>query len=194
MRHIRAAPSTTTAGPVLDFDTFFRTEYQRLFETLYLVVRNRAEAEDLAQESMARTYERWDKVRDPVGYVYRTAFNLHRSWLRRLAVAAKKLREPLQEDDPDAVERRLDVLKALSELPQTQQVALVLVDWCGHDRRGGRTGPRHTACIGPRPGAPRQGGAPATLGRRRWLTSAISSARRSVGSRPRRMRWNVRSA
>jgi RNA polymerase sigma factor (sigma-70 family) len=131
MRHIRAAPSTTTAGPVLDFDTFFRTEYQRLFETLYLVVRNRAEAEDLAQESMARTYERWDKVRDPVGYVYRTAFNLHRSWLRRLAVAAKKLREPLQEDDPDAVERRLDVLQALSELPQTQQVALVLVDWVG---------------------------------------------------------------
>ena len=118
-------------GPVLDFDTFFRTEYQRLFETLYLVVRNRAEAEDLAQESMARTYERWDKVRDPVGYVYRTAFNLHRSWLRRLAVAAQKLREPPQEHEPDAIERRLDVLQAMSELPHTQRVALVLVDWVG---------------------------------------------------------------
>ena len=118
-------------GPVLDFDTFFRTEYQRLFESLYLVAQNRAEAEDLAQESMARTYERWDKVRDPVGYVYRTAFNLHRSWLRRLAVATRKLRQPLQEDDPDAVERRLDLLQALSELPQTQRAALVLVDWIG---------------------------------------------------------------
>ena len=55
MRRIRAAPSITP-GPVLDFDTFFRTEYQRLFETMYLVARNRAEAEDLAQESMARVY------------------------------------------------------------------------------------------------------------------------------------------
>lgn len=130
MRHIRAAPSTTP-GPVLDFDTFFRTEYQRLFQTLYLLARNRAEAEDLAQESMARTYERWDKVRDPVGYVYRTAFNLHTSWLRRLAVAAGKMREPPEGDDPDAVERRLDVLQALAELPRTQRVALVLVDLVG---------------------------------------------------------------
>jgi RNA polymerase sigma factor (sigma-70 family) len=118
-------------GPVLDFDTFFRTEYQRLFETMYLLTRNRAMAEDLAQESMARTYERWDKVRDPAGYVYRTAFNLHTSWLRRLAVATQKLREPPEVDDPDAVVRRLDVLQALSELPYTQRVAVVLVDWVG---------------------------------------------------------------
>jgi DNA-directed RNA polymerase specialized sigma24 family protein len=107
MRRIRAAPSITP-GPVLDFDTFFRTEYQRLFETLYLVARNRAEAEDLAQESMARVYERWDRIRDPVGYAYRTAFNLHTSWVRRL-----------------------DVLQALSELPETQRAALVLVEWAG---------------------------------------------------------------
>jgi RNA polymerase sigma-70 factor, ECF subfamily len=130
MRRIRAAPSVTP-GPVLDFDTFFRTEYQRLFETLYLVARNRAEAEDLAQESMARVYERWDRIRDPVGYAYRTAFNLHTSWVRRLAVAARKLREQPGADDPDAVERRLDVLQALSELPETQRAALVLVEWAG---------------------------------------------------------------
>jgi RNA polymerase sigma-70 factor, ECF subfamily len=51
--------------------------------------------------------------------------------VRRLAVAARKLREQPGADDPDAVERRLDVLQALSELPETQRAALVLVEWAG---------------------------------------------------------------
>jgi DNA-directed RNA polymerase specialized sigma24 family protein len=49
----------TRPKPVLDFDTFFHTEYQRLFQTMYLLVGDRAQAEDIAQEAMARTCERW---------------------------------------------------------------------------------------------------------------------------------------
>ena len=87
MRRVRPASSTAAAGPVPDFDTFFAVEYRRLFEVLYLLTRDRAEAEDLAQEAMARAYERWSRIRDPTRYVYRTAFNLHRTLRRRLAVA-----------------------------------------------------------------------------------------------------------
>jgi RNA polymerase sigma-70 factor, ECF subfamily len=131
MRHLRPA-SSTGAEPALDFDTFFGTEYRRLFEVLYLLTRDRAEAEDLAQEAMARTFERWRGVRDPVRYVYRTAFNLHRTLRRRLAVAVRKRGELLPlADDADAVERRLDVLRALAALPATQRAAVVLVDWAG---------------------------------------------------------------
>jgi DNA-directed RNA polymerase specialized sigma24 family protein len=89
MRHVRPASSTGAAESVLDFDTFFATEYQRLFEVLYLLTRDRAEAEDLAQEAMARVYERWSGIRDPSRYVYRTAFNLHRTLRRRLAVVVR---------------------------------------------------------------------------------------------------------
>jgi RNA polymerase sigma-70 factor, ECF subfamily len=117
---------------VLDFDTFFATEYQRLFEVLYLLTRDRAEAEDLAQEAMARAYERWSGIRDPTRYVYRTAFNLHRTLRRRLAVAVRKRAELLPAaEQPDAVERRLDALAALALLPATQRAAVVLVDWAG---------------------------------------------------------------
>jgi RNA polymerase sigma factor (sigma-70 family) len=129
MRHIRPA-QLARPKPVLDYDTFFHTEYQRLFHTMYLLVRDRAQAEDIAQEAMARTYERWRGIRDPAGYAYRTAFNLRRSWLRRLAMAAAKRPEPASaRDEVEAAERRVDVLRALAELPRTQREALVLVAW-----------------------------------------------------------------
>jgi RNA polymerase sigma factor (sigma-70 family) len=132
MGHVRPASSTAAAGPVPDFDTFFAIEYRRLFEVLYLLTRDRAEAEDLAQEAMARAYERWSGIRDPTRYVYRTAFNLHRTLRRRLAVAVRKRAELLPAaDHPDAVERRLDALAALALLPTTQRAAVVLVDWAG---------------------------------------------------------------
>lgn len=131
MRHIRPTP-LARSGPVLDFDTFFQTEYQRLFQTMYLLVRNRTQAEDIAQEAMARTYERWDGIRDPAGYVYRTAFNLRRGWLRRLALAtAKRPEQASARDELEAAEHRVDALRALAKLPRTQRQALVLVEWVG---------------------------------------------------------------
>ena len=132
MGHVRPASSTAAAGPVPDFDTFFAIEYRRLFEVLYLLARDRAEAEDLAQEAMARAFERWSGIRDPVRYVYRTAFNLNRTVRRRLAVAVRKRGELLPPAaDVDAVDRRLDALDALASLPATQRAAVVLVDWAG---------------------------------------------------------------
>jgi RNA polymerase sigma-70 factor, ECF subfamily len=132
MRHVRPASSTGAAESVLDFDTFFATEYQRLFEVMYLLTRDRAEAEDLAQEAMARAYERWSGIRDPNRYVYRTAFNLHRTLRRRLAVAVRKRGQLLPAaGDADAVERRLDALATLALLPATQRTTVVLVDWAG---------------------------------------------------------------
>jgi RNA polymerase sigma-70 factor, ECF subfamily len=132
MRHVRPASSTGAAESVLDFDTFLATEYQRLFEVMYLLTRDRAEAEDLAQEAMARAYEHWSGIRDPSRYVYRTAFNLHRTLRRRLAVAVRKRDQLLAAaGDADAVERRLDALATLALLPATQRAAVVLVDWAG---------------------------------------------------------------
>jgi RNA polymerase sigma-70 factor (ECF subfamily) len=130
MRHI-AAPSTTSE-PTLDFETFFKAEYQRLLEALYLVVRNQTEAEDIAQEAMVRVYERWGAVREPVRYAYRTAFNLHRSLHRRVLTARKLLvMAPTPIGEEDAVDQRLDVLRALGSLPGGQCEALVLVDLVG---------------------------------------------------------------
>lgn len=120
----------------LGFEAFFESEYERLLRTMYVLCRNRAEAEDLAQESMARALEHWETVKaaaSPSAYVYRVAFNLHRSALRRAALAVRhRQADPAPRDDPGSVaETRHDVLRALRSLPRTQREALLLVEWLG---------------------------------------------------------------
>lgn len=120
----------------LDFRSFFEAEYERLLKTMVIVTGSRTEAEDIAQEAMARAFERWDSVSSaasPAGYVFATAFNLHRSGLRRAARGLRlRLREPSAASDPETASvMRVDVLAALRELPRTQLEAVLLVEWLG---------------------------------------------------------------
>jgi RNA polymerase sigma factor (sigma-70 family) len=117
------------------FSAFFSLGFERLVRACLLLTGSAAEGEELAQEAMARVYERWDRVSvmdDPEGYLYRTALNLHRNALKRLVVAARRqaLREP--PDDADLTDRRLDLRRAIRSLPRAQREALVLVEWLGY--------------------------------------------------------------
>lgn len=120
-----------------DFEDFFGAEYARLGRALYLVTGDPAEAEDVAQEAMVRVYERWDRVRradSPTAYLYRTALNLYRSRLRRLAVRARRAlpgAERHAEDPAVAAEAADQIGRALAALPAGQREAVVLVEWLG---------------------------------------------------------------
>ncbi len=115
------------------FEAFYQAEYPMLVRTLYLLTGSRAEAEDLAQEALARAFERWSRVRamdSPGGYVCRTALNLNRKRLRGLGVRARKpIRGGMERDAIEAVEDRTDVARALAALPIGQREALVLTAW-----------------------------------------------------------------
>src|SRR5438105_8270584 len=70
----------------------------------------------------------------PVGYVYRTAVNLHRNRMRRMVRELR--RRPRIEPAPDpasAAEVRDEVRRALAALPLGQRTAIVLVCWFGMD-------------------------------------------------------------
>jgi RNA polymerase sigma factor (sigma-70 family) len=119
-----------------EFETFFRSEYTRLVRALYLLTGSRSDAEDVAQEAMARVYERWGRVgrmERPAGYLYRVALHLDRRRRYRLALQARKLRpDPSEAPDPSAVaEAKSDVLRALLALPRDQREVLVLIGWLG---------------------------------------------------------------
>jgi RNA polymerase sigma-70 factor (ECF subfamily) len=122
------------AGAAVSFEAFFDERYEPLLRALYLIARDRHEAEDLAQEAFVRVYERWDRVRrtdNPGGYLYRTALNAHRSRLRRLVTAAKRT---ISREDPDLIaasDDRDEIRRLLAELPDGQRQALVLVEWVG---------------------------------------------------------------
>jgi RNA polymerase sigma-70 factor, ECF subfamily len=68
----------------------------------------------------------------PAGYVYKTALNLHRNRLRRLAAELRHRERPVPSGDPAAaVETRDGIRRALMALPLPQREALVLVEWLG---------------------------------------------------------------
>lgn len=114
------------------FEGFFRQHHVRLYGTLCLVTGDRGEAEELVQEAFLRVWERWRRVSahpDPLGYLYRTAFNLERDRGRRLRRAARRrVGTSGSADAFDRVDERADVLEALRKLSPRQRAAVVLID------------------------------------------------------------------
>src|SRR5438132_12475512 len=106
-------------GPAgVDFDAFFLQHHLGLFRALWLVTRNRHEAEEVMQDAFVRVWSKWSRVGalpDPAGYLYRTAMNVFRSRLRRAKVAVRKAARTLPPDDLlAAVEDRDAVVRALA--------------------------------------------------------------------------------
>jgi RNA polymerase sigma-70 factor, ECF subfamily len=119
----------------LAFEGFFHDEHENLFAALWLVTRNRHEAEEIMQDAFLRVWERWDRVSrldDPVGYLYRTGMNVFRSRARRAAVAVRKTLHQLPSDDElAAVEEREALVRALAPLTRRQRAAVVLTNVLG---------------------------------------------------------------
>ena len=116
------------------FESFFREHYASLVRSLVVVSGGKAEAKTWHRK---RSLERWGRVSEmesPVGYVYRTAFNLNRNRLRRLARSLRRRTHPEPENDPASeVETRNEIRRVLASLPASQREALVLVEWLGLD-------------------------------------------------------------
>jgi RNA polymerase sigma-70 factor (sigma-E family) len=93
---------------------------------------NRADAEDLLQAALAKTYRAWDRIADPAaldGYVRRAMVNTHISWWRR-----RRLEEYPTDEIPDvpigdhAADADLHevVVRALNRLPSRMRAAVML--------------------------------------------------------------------
>lgn len=118
------------------FEAFFKRLNGDLFAALWLITRNRHEAEELAQDAFLRLWERWERVAamdDPEGYLYRTAMNAFRSRARRASLALRHIARPRPVDDAFAgVERREMLVQALASLTPRERAAVVLTDVLGY--------------------------------------------------------------
>jgi RNA polymerase sigma-70 factor, ECF subfamily len=126
-----ASPSASPAS----FDEFFAAESQTLYRRMRLVTRNHHEAEEVVQDAFLSLYERWDRVgglADPVGYLYRTAFNAWKKRSRRAARAIKNaVSPPIASDAFTAVDAATVVGEALGHLTPRQRAAIVLTGLMG---------------------------------------------------------------
>ncbi|MEU4823349.1 SigE family RNA polymerase sigma factor [Actinomadura citrea] len=93
---------------------------------------DRAEAEDLLQAALAKTYLAWDRIEDRSaldGYVRRAMVNTQISWWRRRKLdvyPTDQLPERPVEDHTDRSEMRDALGRALSRLPERQRLAVML--------------------------------------------------------------------
>jgi RNA polymerase sigma-70 factor (sigma-E family) len=113
------------------FSDYVAARSPALLRTAYLLTGNRADAEDLLQTTLAKTYLAWDRIRDREaldGYVRRTMVNTQTSFWRR------KRPESLYDTPPDLPGRDAhadsdlhDALwGALAKLGRKQRAVLVL--------------------------------------------------------------------
>jgi RNA polymerase sigma-70 factor (sigma-E family) len=105
-----------------------------LYRTAYLMLGDAAEAEDLVQTALAKTYASWRKVRSidaAPGYARTTLVNTAASWFRKKGWRNERPTEVLPEAastshlESDHSDRRT-VINALGTLPPRQRAVVVL--------------------------------------------------------------------
>jgi RNA polymerase sigma-70 factor (sigma-E family) len=112
------------------FEQLCRDEYAALVRAAYLITGDREESLDLAQEALARAYERWRSVSQldrPGAWVHRVVVNLAISWQRRQKVRLTKRHAAF--DRPQAPGSELldvDLFDALRGLSPSQRAVVVL--------------------------------------------------------------------
>jgi RNA polymerase sigma-70 factor (sigma-E family) len=114
-----------------DFRGFFAQHYERLCRLGFLLTGDPAQAEELAQDALVRTWRRWrlvGKPDNPETYARKVLVNRHRSLLRRTLVETRhRYRDRPNEGASD--EHREDAIvlwAATRRLPLRQQAVLVL--------------------------------------------------------------------
>ncbi len=135
-----------TAAAAAGFDSLYTRQHERLVTALVLAGSDQGTAEDLAHEAFVRVLVAWRRVRDPDGYLYRTAFRLRRRATRRTALGARIAvgLGPRPVALEEVVLRQAAVDHLLARLPLRQRECVVLVFYlgCSTDEAASRLGIR----------------------------------------------------
>ena len=108
------------------FERSFEGLYRLAYRVAFRILGDRPEAEDVAQETLARAVLRWSKLEArPEGWVSRVASNLAVDRYRRRARGRRALSGPIGVVD-DRMGERADLVAALRSLPRRQREVVVL--------------------------------------------------------------------
>lgn len=114
------------------FEEVFSDLYRLAYRVSFRVLGDRGDAEDVAQEALARTHVRWARLCDrPEGWIVRVATNLAIDRLRRRSRTTEPLSEPVVLVETHLSER-IDLARALRRLSRRQREVVVLrylADW-----------------------------------------------------------------
>ncbi|WP_370324563.1 sigma-70 family RNA polymerase sigma factor [Euzebya sp.] len=120
---------TTDAPAWPDPATFCADVRGQLVGALVLLGHDWRVAEELAQEALVRTWQRWATIDHPRAFALRCATNLSRSWLRRRLAERRAYRlvsaDASTTSDPPDTASAVAVRRAVAALPARQREAVV---------------------------------------------------------------------
>ena len=123
-------------GDGVRFEEAFPDLYRLAYRVSFRVLGDRGDAEDVAQEALARAHLRWARLRErPEGWIVTVATNLSIDRHRRRRRVSSLGSEPLALVDVHQSER-IDLARALRRLPRRQREVVVLrylADWSEKD-------------------------------------------------------------
>ena len=121
-------PSVTSITIDLVFEEAFEDLYTRAYGVAYQLLGRRSEAEDVAQETLARAFVRWRKIRSYAeAWVVRVSGNLAiDTWRRLRRVDTDAATERRGAIAPGPNELRIDLHRALDTLSRRQREVIVL--------------------------------------------------------------------
>jgi RNA polymerase sigma-70 factor (sigma-E family) len=126
------APSVAAGVSELEFRDYVQTRRSALLRTAYLLTRNEADAEDLVQSALAKTYLAAGRIEDRCaldGYVRRAIVNTHISWWRRRRVVelpTDELPDAAVADHSVSSDLQTTLRSAVDRLPGRMRAAIML--------------------------------------------------------------------
>jgi DNA-directed RNA polymerase specialized sigma24 family protein len=120
---VKAGDESQDAG----FVGLFQVEYPPLVRSIYLIVHDREQARDIAQEAFVQLFPRWRRVSHydrPDAWVRRVAIRIAVRAIRREGLRRRLEHGVDVTPPPGPVD--LDVLRAVAKLPGAQRAAVVL--------------------------------------------------------------------
>jgi RNA polymerase sigma-70 factor, ECF subfamily len=123
------AGETMRGEAASELEALFRDSAPRLWRAIYGFVGGRRDvAEDAVAETFARAIEHFAEIRDPLPWMYRTAFRIASRELKRERRQLPIVPDPAPGLDPGEIQ---DVIRALATLSRNQRAAVLL-----HDEEG----------------------------------------------------------
>lgn len=126
------APDVPAGVSEPEFRDYVRNRRQALLRTAYLLTRNEADAEDLVQSALAKTYLAVGRIEDRGaldGYVRRAIVNTHISWWRRRRVVelpTDELPDEAVSDHTVSSDLQATLRRAVDRLPGRMRAAIML--------------------------------------------------------------------